>query len=169
MWPSSLIRFKFHQFWIFPAFLAGHFRTCSFFPIRFIIVYCFRLFPFSGSDISGLARFPFDTLHIIRILSFPDVSVFHLRTFPAFPVFFSIRFLFHQFRMFRFHIRKFPDVSVFPTRFFFHSSGCFRLSDVPAFHVRTFLDYFVFFPIRIVFHHFRICQSSSPFGRPQRV
>ena len=63
------------------GFLAGHFRTCSCFPIRFIIACRFRLLSSSGSDISGLARLPPDPL---RILSFPDVTVFHLRTFPVF-------------------------------------------------------------------------------------
>ena len=115
--PSSLIRFNFHHVWIFPVVLAGHFRTCSCFPIRFIIAYRFRLLSSSGSDISGLARLPPDPL---RILSFPDVTVFHLRTFPLFPS--SSRFASCSTSSgYFFHIRKFPDVSVFPNRFFFHS------------------------------------------------
>ena len=140
-------------------FRLGHFGTCppSSRPTSYPIVsgcYCLP-----SSDISGF--FPSSS----RFASCSTSSGYFAFTFGSFRMcsVFPNRFVFHNCRML-------PSSDIVGCSRLLHDS--FRVPSFPnasAFHVRTFLYYFVFFPIRFVFHHFRICQSSSRFGRPQRV
>ena len=109
-------------------FMFGHFGICPsssrcgfpvFFLIRFLFHH-FRMFPSFIFENFGCSCLLHDSL---LVPSFPDVSIF--LTFSDFPVLFSIRFLFHHFRMFRLSCSNFPGV----VRFASHSimSGFFRL------------------------------------------
>ena len=107
---------------------------------------------------------------------FLSSSFRHFRLFPSSSRFVScsissgcFAFAFGSFRMF----------SVFPTRSFFHSFrmlsvfltfskvpclllGSFRIPSFPHFRFGLSWIYFVYFPIRFVFHHFR-----TPFSFPR--
>ena len=113
--------------------MFGHFGICPsssrcgfpvFLLIRFLFHH-FRMFPSFIFENFGCSCLLPDSL---LVPSFPDVSIF--LTFSDFPVLFSIRFLFHHFRMFRLSCSNFPGV----VRFASHSimSGFFRLLPVLA-------------------------------------